>query len=96
MGRSGGRRLNRLAAWHRKHALDPRHRPDAITDKSWPKMAWHRWAGWHAGDPRWRTQLLDTTDQAVTKSVDQVDRWITQQRDAHQAGWLPLGRDWAS
>ncbi|MEU6017779.1 hypothetical protein ABZ826_28160 [Streptomyces sp. NPDC047515] len=84
------------AAWHRKHALDPRHRPDVVIDKSWPEMAWHRWIGWHAGDPRWRTQLLDTTDQLVTKSVDQVERWITEQRDAHQAGQLALRRGWAS
>ncbi|MEU3157045.1 hypothetical protein ABZ753_05585 [Streptomyces griseoincarnatus] len=84
------------AAWHRKHALDPRHRPDVVIDKSWPEMAWHRWIGWRAGDPRWRTQLLDTTDQLVTKSVDQVERWITEQRDAHQAGQLALSRGWAS
>ncbi|MDO0935159.1 hypothetical protein QQY66_27105 [Streptomyces sp. DG2A-72] len=84
------------AAWHRKHALDPRHRPDVIIDNSWPEMAWHRWTGWHADDPRWRTQLLDTTDQPVTKSVVQVERWITQQRDAHQAGQLALDNGWVS
>ncbi|PCG85015.1 hypothetical protein CIB93_15985 [Streptomyces sp. WZ.A104] len=84
------------AAWHRKHALDPRHRPDVVIDNSWPEMVWHRWIGWHAGDPRWRTQLLDTTDQPVTKSVDQVERWITAQRDAYQAGQLALSRGWAS
>ncbi|KIE28133.1 hypothetical protein LK08_04580 [Streptomyces sp. MUSC 125] len=84
------------AAWHRKHALDPRYRPDVVIDKSWPEMVWHRWIGWHAGDPRWRTQLLDTADQPVTNSVDQVERWINEQRDAYQAGQLALSRDWAS
>ncbi|MFJ2626892.1 hypothetical protein ACIO6T_26570 [Streptomyces sp. NPDC087532] len=84
------------AAWHRKHALDPRHRPDVVIDNSWPEMVWHRWIGWRTGDPRWRTQLLDTTDQPVTKSVDQVERWITEQRDAYQAGQLALSRGWAS
>lgn len=58
------------AAWHRKHALDPCHRPDVIIDNSWPEMAWPRWTGWKAGDPRWRTQLLDTTDRPVTEPVD--------------------------
>ncbi|MEU1849720.1 hypothetical protein ABZ499_10700 [Streptomyces sp. NPDC019990] len=84
------------AAWHRQHALDPRHRPDVIIDNSWPEMAWHHWASWHAGDPRWRTQLLDTTDQLVTESVDLVERWITQQRDVYQAGQLALSQGWAS
>ncbi|WP_236243990.1 hypothetical protein [Streptomyces sp. CC210A] len=84
------------AAWHRKHPLDPRHRPDVVIDNSWPEMVWHRWTGWRTGDPRWSTQLLDTTDQPVTKSVDQVERWITEQRDAYQAGQLALSRGWSS
>lgn len=84
------------AAWHRKHALDPRHRPDVIIDNSWSEMVWRRWTGWHADDPRWRVQLLDTTDQPVTTSVDKVEQWIKEQRDAHQAGRLALSRGWAS
>ncbi|WP_229882173.1 hypothetical protein [Streptomyces alanosinicus] len=84
------------AAWRRKHALDPSHRPDVIIEDGWPGMAWQRWTGWHSGDPRWCTQLLDTTDHSVTESVDQVEQWITEQRNAHQAGQLPLHRGWAS
>ncbi|WP_328506472.1 hypothetical protein [Streptomyces sp. NBC_00391] len=84
------------AAWHRQHALDPRHRPDVIIDNSWPEMAWHRWTSWHAGDRRWRTQLLDTTDQPVAKSVAQVERWVTEQRGVHRADQLALSHDWAS
>jgi hypothetical protein len=84
------------AAWHRQHALDPSHRPDVIVENGWPEMAWHRWTGWHAGDPRWRTELLDTTDQPLAKSVAQVERWITEQRDQDKAGDLALSHDWAS
>jgi hypothetical protein len=83
------------AAWHRKHALDPRYRPDVVIGNSWPEMVWHRWTGWHAGDPRWSTQLLDTTDQPITKSVGQIEQWITERRDTHQAGRLALGNSWA-
>lgn len=53
-------------------------------------MVWRRRTGWNAGDPRWRTQLLDTTDRPVTESVDQVEQWIIEQRDAHRAGQLSL------
>lgn len=84
------------AAWHREHALDPSHRPDVIIDDGWPEMVWHRWTGWNAGDPRWRTQLLDTTDRPVTESVDHVEQWINEQLYALQAGRLPLRRGWAS
>ncbi|EST26946.1 hypothetical protein [Streptomyces roseochromogenus] len=86
----------RWAAWHRKHALDPSHRPDVIIEDGWPEMAWHRWTGWHSDDPRWCTQLLDTTDHSVPESVAHVEQWITEQRDAHQAGRLPLRHGWAS
>ena len=84
------------AAWHRNHALDPSHRPDVIIEDGWPEMVWDRWTGWHSDDPRWHTQLLDTTDRPVTESVNQVERWITEQRGAHQADKLPLRHGWAS
>ncbi|TQE22543.1 hypothetical protein Sipo8835_35705 [Streptomyces ipomoeae] len=82
------------AAWHRKHAHDPSHRPDVIIDNSWPEMVWDRWTGWNTGDPRWRTQVLDTTDRPITESVDQVEQWINEQRHAHQAGQHPLSHGW--
>ncbi|WP_329328063.1 hypothetical protein [Streptomyces luteogriseus] len=84
------------AEWHRKHAVDQSHRPDVIIDDSRPEMVWRRWTGWNAGDVRWRTQLLDTTDRPVTESVERVEQWITEQRNALQASQLPLRRGWAS
>jgi hypothetical protein len=82
------------AAWHRRHAYDPRHRPDVVTNGSWSEMVWHRWTGWTAEDPRWCTHLLDTTGQPVAKSVDHVQRWVTEQRDKHRSGRLPLSHGW--
>ncbi|MCR3751998.1 AAA family ATPase [Lentzea californiensis] len=83
------------AAWHREHARDPRHLPGALVPGGWPDMVWHRWTGWTAGDQRWRTHLLDTTDRAVPESADQVEHWVVQQRDALRSGRLPLSRGWA-
>ncbi|MCO5967325.1 hypothetical protein [Actinoallomurus soli] len=83
------------AAWHRGHALDPRHRPDVIINGSWSGMVWQRWAGWTAGDPRWRHHVLDTTGRSVAASVDRVEQWVTEQRDSHRAGRLALSRGWA-
>ncbi|MEV5850548.1 hypothetical protein AB0M32_52200 [Streptomyces sp. NPDC051985] len=82
------------AAWHRGHARDPRFRPDVVIDGSWPEMAWQRWTGWTAEDPRWSTCLIDTTDQPLTTSVDRVERWVTEQRLAHRSGRLALSRGW--
>ncbi|MGW4731682.1 hypothetical protein ACWEQC_21375 [Streptomyces shenzhenensis] len=84
------------AAWHRGHALDPAHRPDVIIDDSWSEMVWSRWTGWKASDPRWHVQRLDTTDRPVTECVDQVEHWITEQRDTHQVGRLTLSPGWAA
>jgi hypothetical protein len=83
------------AAWHREHARNPRHRPDAIVDDSWPHMVWHRWTGWTADDRRWCTHLLDTTDQPVANSADQVEQWVVHQRDALRSGRLPLSGGWS-
>ncbi|MDN0193874.1 hypothetical protein [Streptomyces sp. S.PNR 29] len=84
------------AEWHRNHALDPRHRPRVIVDDGWSEMVWNRWTGWNADDLRWCTQLLDTTHRPVAESVDQVEQWITEQRQAHRVGELPLSQGWAS
>jgi hypothetical protein len=81
-------RLGRLAS------RDPHHRPEVIIEGSGPGMAWHRRTGWTAEDPWWRTHLLDTTGQPVAESVDQVQRWVHEQRDAHRAGQLPLSHGW--
>jgi hypothetical protein len=58
-------------------------------------MAWHRWTNWTnwaADDRRWCTHLLDTSDQPVAESVDQVQQWVTEQRDALRTNRLPLSR----
>ncbi|MER7676517.1 hypothetical protein [Streptomyces sp. NPDC096934] len=84
------------AAWHREHALDPRHRPNVIVCGSWLEMVWHRWTEWSAGDPRWQTHLLDTTHRPVAESVDQIEQWLNEQRQEHTADSLALSNSWAS
>ncbi|WP_030438906.1 hypothetical protein [Actinoplanes subtropicus] len=74
------------AAWHRGHARDPRYRPAVIISGSWPEMAWHRWTGWTAEDPRWHTHVIDTSGRPLAASVDQAERWVTEQREAHRSG----------
>lgn len=99
--RDGGRwdapavdRFLNWAAWHRGHARDPRHRPNVLTTGAWPDMAWHRWTGWTAEDPRWRTHLVDTTGRTVAESAGEVREWVTGQRAAYGAGRPALSRGW--
>ncbi|MFE6336611.1 hypothetical protein ACFVOK_25915 [Streptomyces sp. NPDC057798] len=86
----------RCTTRHREHARDPQHRPEVIINDSCSRMAWHRWAGWKADDRRWCTHLIDNTDQPVAESVDQVERWVTEQLDALRSGRLPLSRSWTA
>ncbi|HEY3558148.1 MAG TPA: hypothetical protein VGL05_11825 [Kribbella sp.] len=81
-------------AWHLGHAEDPRYRPEAIVDGSWPAMAWDRWSAWTKHDPRWDTYLLDTTGRSVEQSVDELEQWMARQRGAFRSGQLALSKGW--
>ncbi|WP_194897227.1 hypothetical protein [Catenulispora pinisilvae] len=83
------------AAWQREHARDPRARPAVIADDSWPEMVWSRWTGWASDDPRWRTEVIDTTGRPLAASADRFERWVAEQRAAHRSGRLPLAPGWA-
>lgn len=82
------------AAWHRGHARDPRYRPEVLVAGDKPGLAWHRWTQWSADDPRWSVRVIDTTDQPLERSLDQLEAWITEQRQALRSGRLPLRRGW--
>lgn len=82
------------AGWHREHAQNPRYRPDVITDDAWSEMVWDRWTDWTAADRRWSTHLIDTTDRGIADSTDEVELWVTSQREALRSGHLGLSQGW--
>jgi hypothetical protein len=65
------------AEWMRGHAADPGHRQHVITDGC--DLAFDRWAGWPAGDPRWRIAGV-STDQPVAEVGREVIAWIEGER----------------
>ena len=79
--------------WMQRHARDPNYRPDVIRAGGWGQMRWERWAGWSAGDPRWRFDVLDTRSITPEAMARRVLAWISTsfaRRDE-----LPLrGRWW--
>jgi hypothetical protein len=77
-------------SWHRGHAEDPRYQPAAIINGSWTDMVWDRWSTWTKDDRRWHTHRLDTTERSVAESVDDLEQWVTAQRNAD----LPLSKGW--
>jgi hypothetical protein len=77
-GRSGWTCL--LGSGHRMHAIDPQWEQRVIRDAFREHYAWDRWCRWTHEDPRWRVELVDTTTQFVTETVDTVAGWITRVR----------------
>ena len=80
------------ARWHRRHASDPAHAPEVLTTHSWTPMRWDRWTGWTAGDPRWQTEVIDTTDRTIDDCAADVQAWIARVRADStwplRPGWL--------
>jgi hypothetical protein len=83
------------ALWLRRHSIDPQTFAGPIRGDGDTTWAWERWEGWHAGDPRWTTFVLDTTEETVDTSADRLAVWIAEQRRSLADGRLPLkGRWW--
>jgi hypothetical protein len=68
------------AEWMRRHARDPAWRQDVIRGPGVAEMRWERWAGWREGDPRWRVRAIDTSTLDVEHVVDELKRWIEDER----------------
>jgi hypothetical protein len=76
--------------WMRGHARDPRFRPFVIQEKCDPSMEWARWSEWRASDRRWRVRIVDTSHVSVEDIVDELERWIEEERELLRAGHHPL------
>ena len=82
------------ALWLRRHAIDPQTFSGPIRGDGDATWAWERWERWQAGDPRWTTFVLDTTDETVDVSADRLAAWVTEQRRLRAEGRLPLSGRW--
>ncbi|HEX3226730.1 MAG TPA: hypothetical protein VHQ89_11580 [Gaiellaceae bacterium] len=76
--------------WMRGHARDPRFRPFVIQEQCDPSMEWARWSEWRANDPRWRVRIVDTSHVSVEAVVDELERWLEEERELLRAGRHPL------
>jgi hypothetical protein len=82
------------ALWLRQHAVDPQLFAGPIRGDGDTTWGWERWETWQAGDPRWSTFVLDTTDVPVERSTEQLGGWVEERRRALREGRLPLSGEW--
>jgi hypothetical protein len=76
------------AAWHRMHAVDPQWEQRVLLDPERAHYHWNRWTHWQRDDQRWQVELIDTTRQSVSESVEAVIQWI----DGTRSHGTPLAR----
>lgn len=60
-----------FAEWMRRHAEDPAHVPEALTNDGWPEMDWSRLTRLP-----WHVTVIDGSALTVTEVGDRVLRWI--------------------
>lgn len=65
-----------FACWLRVHAVDPTWCPEVIKQDSYDLMHWSNWSDWQRGDPRWRQQIIDTSEKKIEQITAEVARWI--------------------
>jgi hypothetical protein len=81
------------AAFHRMHAVDPQFEQRVLlSGEGRSHYHWDRWTSWRRGDPRWEIELIDTTHQELSGTVDALASWIERVRSrgaalARAAAW---------
>lgn len=76
----GGAGILRWAAWHRRHARNPRYQQNQLTTEAWSAMRWERWTGMPSRS--WSVGVLDTTEMTVAAAAEDVREWIAREREA--------------
>jgi hypothetical protein len=78
--------------------VDPTWHPGVIAGApADPDMVWSRWSAWTRGDPRWRVEVVDTSELPVDRVAERLARWIASERALTAAGRHPLGgAEWAA
>jgi hypothetical protein len=77
-----------FAAWMRHHVIDPRHRPEVITQNGWPQMHWDRWVASAAVQPPWSSYIIDTSELVPSEVAHLVAQWLRQHTQANNTDSL--------
>jgi hypothetical protein len=58
----------------------PRWRKTGRPEEWLDLLNWAAWMRRHAGDPRWRVRVLDTSNRSVEDVTDELAAWIEAER----------------
>ena len=64
------------AAWHRRHARDPRWQPQVVDRNGPPTHRYDRWRTWTDDDPRWQVYVLDTSALTPSQTLPMLLEWV--------------------
>jgi hypothetical protein len=73
-----------FADWMRHHVVDPRHRPEVITQNGWPAMRWDRWVGSATTQPPWSSYIIETSELGPTEVAHLVAQWLREHIHANK------------
>lgn len=80
-----------FAAWMRRHAVDPTHVTEAVTNDSWDRMHWDRWIGADVSD-RWAMTIIDGSGLSPEKTGAAIAQWAhaatSGRAPVFRAGWF--------
>ena len=64
-----------FADWMRKHARDPRHKPEVLTTDGWPEMQWSRLTSMPTD--RWQISVVDGSKMTMAEANQAALQWVT-------------------
>lgn len=79
-----------FAEWLRRHAVDPGHVTEALTNDSWSQMQWNRWIDADVRD-RWAMTVVDTSRSTPGEVGARIATWahsaVRDEAPVFRAGW---------
>jgi len=69
---------------------------EVIVSGGWQSMRWDRWAGWTSTDPRWCTDVIDTTGHAMSETAAEIHLWVGRTSADRASGHLALAAGWTA
>jgi hypothetical protein len=80
-----------FAEWMRRHAVDPTHLTEVVTNDSWPRMQWDRWVGADVSE-RWAMSIIDGSALSPEETGAAIAQWAhaatSGRAPVFSAGWF--------
>jgi hypothetical protein len=81
------------ASWHRMHTWDPQWEQHVIRGNGSLEHDYSRWMSWQQTDPRWKINIIDTTDLKTEEVLFTIAEWVKSERNEVPV-FTPASRWW--